>query len=530
MPHRLGDVINYEPSRARGWEGARYTMMENNRPTREMRVIIVGAGSVGCELASRVSTRHQVLLLDHRLDCLPEKGSPREPDEALSELGTLPGTVCVRGDGTSRLVLSKLFVDDWPCALVAVTGSDETNIEAGRLAVELGFVPVVGLSHDISHLEAYREARITPLDRSKLLVDEVERALHFQGAVVPTNIGLGAGELVEIRLQRSSPILHTPLRQLSLQQWRVAAIFRGKELIVPTGTSTLEVDDRVLLVGDPKILATVTEYLRRGTPQFPQPFGPNVAVLEYEDTNGRLLEEARKLACNCNVAHLARGIPGASVDETPAEENEEPLTCAIGGCEITVTTFDLPEPGNPQLAARLARQRPGAVFVAPVRNSRMASILGVQRSDSRICDATRAPIVFARDSSPYQRILLPVSASTVNLQGAEMAIDLARRLGAALTAVNVDLPRYVSGLSEADIHGEVVPIRRLAELYEVPLEYRHHRGNPVKCVLSEAESADLVVVVRRYRRRDSFFDPDVALRIAREAACSVAVLTVGHPE
>ena len=504
--------------------------MENGTPTREKRVVIVGAGKVGCELAARVATRHQVLLVDNRVECLEGKGPPREADEALEELGNNPGTVCVRADGTSRLVLQKLFADDWPCALVAATGSDDANIESGRLALEIGFSPVIGLSHDEAKVEVYRQARMIPLDRARLLADEVERVLHYQGAIVPAGIGFGRGELVEIRLTRSSPILHMPLQALALHQWRVAAIFRGEELIVPTGTSTLEVDDRVLLVGDPKILARVTEYLRRGTPQFPQPFGPNVVVLDYSEDAEGLLEEARRLACRCHVTHLGRGLVGADVDDKPGEVDEDPLTCPIGECDVTLHTFRLPPVGHPDLAARLARQRPGVVFVTPLKDRPAARQIGLVGPNGRLCDTVRAPIIFGRGSVPYRRILLPVSASTVNLQSAEMAIDLSRRLGGTLTAVNVDLPRYISGLSEEDVHGEVVPIRRLAELYEVPLEYRHHRGNPIKCLLNEAEKADLVVVVRRYGRRDSFFNPDVALRVARGATCSVAVLTVGHPE
>ena len=94
----------------------------------------------------------------------------------------------------------------------------------------------------------------------------------------------------------------------------------------------------------------------------------------------------------------------------------------------------------------------------------------------------------------------------------------------------MDLPRYISGLSEEDIHREVVPVKKLCELYEVPLDYRHREGNPVRGLLDEAAAHNLVVVARRHGRRDNYFDPDVALRIARQAPCSVIVLTVRSGE
>ena len=49
-------------------------------------------------------------------------------------------------------------------------------------------------------------------------------------------------------------------------------------------------------------------------------------------------------------------------------------------------------------------------------------------------------------------------------------------------------------------------------------------------LLDEAGSHNLVVVARRHGRRDNYFDPDVALRVARKASCSVIVLTVRSGE
>ena len=69
-------------------------------------------------------------------------------------------------------------------------------------------------------------------------------------------------------------------------------------------------------------------------------------------------------------------------------------------------------------------------------------------------------------------------------------------------------------------------MKKLCELYEVPLTYRHREGNPVRNLLDEAASHNLVVVARRHGRRDNYFDPDVALRVARHASGSVMVLTV----
>lgn len=490
-----------------------------------MRVVIVGAGETGRELSSRLAAHHQVLLLDQRREAADLVRPAIEPGQVAHDSSVTPGVVSVQGDGTSRLVLQALYDRDLQCALIAVTGSDENNLEAGRVARAIGFDTIIAVQQSRDFFARYAAERIATVDRAQLLADFVEHGLHYKGSSVPSGVGLGKGELVEVTLARNSPAVHRPLKNLAPHQWRVAAVFRGSELIVPTGDTVLEIDDRVLLVGDPKVLPTVTEYLRLGTPQFPRPFGPNVVTLEYAGSGDTISLEAEALACASHAANLVRGIPGAK-DSLPTALEEEPLLGVAGCLDIGRATFAIPPFEDPQFSDRLLKQRPGVVVAGVSRRNPLARVLGLSGVDARLCDRLRAPILFARGTHPYRSILLPVSASELNIQAAEVAIDITRQLGATLTAMNVDLPEYISGMSEEAIHGEVVPIRRLCQLYDVPLDYKHAVGNPIHHLLAESTRHQLVVVARRHRRRDSYFDPDVALRLARRAPCSVLVLTV----
>jgi nucleotide-binding universal stress UspA family protein len=271
----------------------------------------------------------------------------------------------------------------------------------------------------------------------------------------------------------------------------------------------------------------VAEYLRLGTPQFPQPYGPNVVTCEFSGPDEKLHEEASALARDSGAYNLRRGAPGA--EETELTEEAEPMTEPVSKGEVERGSFSLLPIEHAEFLSRIKKQRPGVVLVRAIKRSLAARALGLRGEDAELCDLLPAPVVFARGTTPYKRVLLTVSGSDLDISSAEMAIDITRQLSASLTAVDVELPRYISGLSEEAIHREVVPIRRLCELYEVPIDYRHHEGNPVRHILHEAKNHDLVVMARRYQRRDTFFDPDVALRIARKAPCSVIVLTV-RPE
>jgi len=492
----------------------------------EMRIVIVGAGDTGLALAKRLSKRHPVLLLDREPAHLEDPEHPVQihaPESGVAQTQAGSGLLFFKGDGCSRLVLQHLYEDIVNCALVAVTGDDETNLEVGRIGRNLGYEPVAALQHSSISGERYAAEHIITLDRTQLVVDEIERSLRHRGAVVARGVGFGRGELVEIRLVRTSPLIGRPLQDLRPHRWRVAAIFRGDEAIVPVGDTTMEADDRVLLVGDPHILATVSEYLRLGKPQFPQPYGPHVVTLEYAVSEEALLEEAEVFTRRTEAVQIVRGIPDAK-NVWPRDEGD--LEDEPGADEeADRTTFSLRPPEHDDFGADVVRNLPGLVVTRSEQRPWLARAMGRHGHDARICDAVKRPVLFARGSHPYKRILLPVSYSELNIPAAEVALDLTRQMEAGLTAMNVDHPKFISGLEDEDVHEEVVPIRRLCELYEVELEYRHAWGNPVRHVVRQAEQHDLVVVARWQGRPDSYFNPDVALRVARLAPCSVLVLT-----
>ena len=110
---------------------------------------------------------------------------------------------------------------------------------------------------------------------------------HFFRAV---HIGLGSGELVEVRVRARSHLVQRRLRCLKPTQWRIAALYRDERLILPTGNCRLQVDDRVVLVGEPTVLESVAALLTRGTPQFPRQYGRYI-VCPLEEGLGDHLDE-----------------------------------------------------------------------------------------------------------------------------------------------------------------------------------------------------------------------------------------------
>ncbi|HOX43250.1 MAG TPA: TrkA C-terminal domain-containing protein [Myxococcota bacterium] len=497
-----------------------------------MHIVIIGAGEIGLELARRLAARSAVVVVDKRPEALA--GLELLPDTDPAPIARLPakGLVGLVGDGSSRLVLKRLREAERRLPLLAASPDDEVNLEIGRLGRELGFDPILLVQNRAGSKALFDGGSWVTVPRTALLVDHLERTLKASGAVVPVGIGLGRGELLEIRLQRTSPILHRPLRELDPHRWRVAAIFRQDQLIVPTGESTLEPDDRVLLVGDPEVLPAVSEYLRLGTPEFPRPYGPNVVSLEPGGSDQELGREATALACACGAASVVRGFPGAP--QVPSGADEDLLSAPACKGSTGQATFPLAD-GAPGASAALALEHhAGVVLARPARPGawqRLRIGLGARAWDAELCDALRVPVLFGRQTMPYRRLLVTASGSRLDRVGAELAIDVARQLGASLTALHVAMPVHLTGQDEqAGGPGPLVPIARLAQLFGLKLESLERQGNPIHAVLEEASRHDLLVLARRQRRRDSPWNPDVALRIARAARCSTLVITVPAAE
>ncbi len=467
------------------------------------RIIVVGAGRTGESLLQRLTTVAPVVVLDtsagalETVDAAP-RGSPLPLEAASSRASAPPAgahdVLKKHADGTSRLVLQDLRGRaDAKVALVAATGDDRTNLEVCRLGAELDFSPLVAVAIDPINAPRYEEFGARAIVRATLLGDVVERALRYDGIAVASTIGLGLGDVIEVRVLPSSPYLGTSLAQLSPVDWRIAAIYRNGALVLPTGSTVIEADDRVLLVGDPSILPRVAEDLRVGVPDFPLRFGPNVVAFLPAGDDAIVQHIADALGS----ATKARGV------ERIVGAREEPTDAMLG---------------------RLTAAHAGVVVTTPHRRSFGQRLLGSSGLDGRLCDRSTAPILFARTPPPYGRVVYVAASGLPGLRVADVAIDLARMMRVPLTVVVVEMPSYF-GAGDTPIDQVVAGVVKRAELHRLSPEVVRAQGNPITEVEALVRVDDLLVVTRRRGQRDSFSSPDVALRIARTGRASSLVFT-----
>lgn len=479
------------------------------------RVVLIGAGRTSRSIIERLARMAPVTIVD--VSAASVEGAA-ELSEAAD--GTYP-IVTRTGDGTSRLVLEDLRGDRRArVGLVVSPGDDRAALEVCRLGAELEYKPIVAIVHDRAAAEQCEKHGAATLVRAEVVGQLVAQSLQQEGFGTTSAIGSGRGEILEFSVLPSSPAAGVPIARLRADGWRVAMIYRRDELVLPTGTTALEADDRVVIVGDPKRLPLVAESLRVGRPTFPLLHGPNVVVYLPTGLDGTLETEAELVTHQTRAATFIRLYPGAATGRRAIEAK------LADGSMSRKHVEDAPLEG-PLLEAHVASLRakePGVVVARARDRSPLDVIFGRGGRDATLCNEVGVPVLFAKGDARYQRIVLCVTDGESGPIVADIALDLSRIFQIPLVILRVKLPSFLQP-AEAATEKLIETIEHRARLHGLAPEVRVLEGNPIAEWVGKTLATDLVVISRRVSLRDSFSKPDLALHVARKAKGSVLVLT-----
>lgn len=91
--------------------------------------------------------------------------------------------------------------------------------------------------------------------------------------VLAKNIGLGSGEIMEVLVPFGSSFVYRHIGSIEQKNWKIAAIYRNRQLIIPSDNRMIQPNDSLVLVGDPSVLRSIYRAIKRELGQFPAPFG-----------------------------------------------------------------------------------------------------------------------------------------------------------------------------------------------------------------------------------------------------------------
>jgi len=404
----------------------------------------------------------------------------------------------VRGDATSALVLREAGVGE-VYAVLAATSEDEVNIEASRLAVQLGVPEVLCRLSDSDRYDEVLALGARPVTGVMALIGALTTSLPGV-AVTTSEVGLGEGEILQVLVMAGSLVIGRPLHEIATREYLVAAIYRDGQLVVPHGDTAVEAGDHVLLVGDPATLRAIADYYRLGAAQFPLQFGRSLVVWDPYGDDENVAKEAQWLAEVGRINTIYNAVPLGVKDRTPDWCRALP----IGGGEHGLDP--------------LQAVHPATYVIAPPKRGLMAT---PRRGLSVLLDRARSPILMARGTAPWRRILVPVTDSPTSWRGLELAVDIARLVDAEITALHVTQPKFLGGSLGQERRDAVVrQVEEIARLYSVNFGIRVEEGNSIRVATALSAEHQLVVATRRPGQTDSYFRPDVGLRIASLATCS----------
>jgi trk system potassium uptake protein TrkA len=213
-----------------------------------MRIIVLGAGEVGFDVAQMLSREnHDVVVID-------EVAGPLE--NVRSRLDVLT----IQGNGTTVSVLKQAGVDICDM-IIAVTSVDEVNVIACMVASRMGAGITIARvrSGELSHDEAVLKPEDLGIDHiihpEESTADEIVRLIRRTSATDILSLADNDLQLVGIRLGDSSPTLYRSLEELAAEAprlaFRVMGINRGLRTIIPRGKERLYLNDQVFALVRP---------------------------------------------------------------------------------------------------------------------------------------------------------------------------------------------------------------------------------------------------------------------------------------
>ena len=203
-------------------------------------VMIIGGGKTGAHLAaSLLKSGCEVRILENR-------------SEVATRLGReLPEHVVLWGDGTDPKLMEQAGIEHTD-VLAAVTGSDETNLVAASLA-KFEF----GIERVIVRVNNPRNAWLcTPemgvdvaLNQADLMASLIIEEMAVGDLQTLVRLRQGSVEIVHETIASDAGALNRAIADLGLPDGcNIVAIMRAQGVVIPGGSTILEVDDEIVAV------------------------------------------------------------------------------------------------------------------------------------------------------------------------------------------------------------------------------------------------------------------------------------------
>ncbi|MCQ2486233.1 MAG: Trk system potassium transporter TrkA [Clostridia bacterium] len=215
-----------------------------------MNIIVVGIGKVGYTVAEQLTSEmHDVTVIDTDRSVV---------EETIGELDAQG--IC--GNGASGKVLQEAGIEDCDL-LIALTGSDETNLLCCLLARKLGANGTIARVRTPSYNEDIRLIKDSlglsmAVNPEKEAADEIFRILRFPSAKNIDSFAKGKVDLVSFVINKKCTLCGCTIKDAFAKikaKALICAVERGKNVFIPNGDTVILENDTVAVLAAPDEIA-----------------------------------------------------------------------------------------------------------------------------------------------------------------------------------------------------------------------------------------------------------------------------------
>lgn len=468
---------------------------ENN--SSEIFTLIVGVGFFETELLSFLSAKRRLKAFDIRENHIAKLSSQ------------FPDVEFIAGDASSFVSWKKININAVSQVIITVRDKDITyeTCRIIRQVLKLDIMIIV-ISYDAYDTSVLDEFSVTVVRPVQMGLDIIASLLD-KNVSWPVNIGNRQGEIVEVQVLKNSHLVGVRLKHIRPVSWQISLIYKDGKPQLPTPNTRIQIGDRVIIVGEPKVVKGVVDTLSKGEPNFPLQFGQNIAVL-ISDQHPELTDEAIYLVKN-TMAKKLQLLPmaGRLIKGLAEKLKSENIEIATGR--------------NINHYSETTESQEG-MLVMPKKK---AFIFG--KYYRHFFHNSPSPVLFTEGRKSYSRIVISLNTETPSY-AMETGIELAKLLGIPYGIYYVALPEEMRGQRDVEYLNFRKNIVADFEISEgITLDYKVAIGNPIIETIKMLKSLpDDVLLVTAFDPADdiSFFNPNVQYLITAKAPCSVLAIPV----
>jgi len=305
-----------------------------------VRIIVIGAGEVGTNIAASLADGHDVTVID--LD-------KERVESVMYDLDVLT----LRGDGTSLSTLEEAGIGEADL-LIASTDSDETNIVACGAATAIDDPFTIARVKKTDYLRTWEQTESAfgvdfMVGTDLLSAQSIVRIAGLPGAHDVDTFAGGLVHMAEFEVLDDSPLAGQTIAEADrFESLTFAALIRPDRIVIPRGDTVIEPHDNVVVIGSP---ASVRNFAGSLTPAPTLEQANEIVIVgggeigyqtarlfESEGLKPRLIERDHNRA-----REIAERLPNTLVLESDATDIDFLVNEHVDESDIVVAALDSDE-------------------------------------------------------------------------------------------------------------------------------------------------------------------------------------------